>query len=94
MLILGLLKQLGKMIIVVGPLVSDLKEILTKNPGKKEMQKAMELQTAIIEKLDDQVKIIESVLEKMQKSLVMLMYVAYIGAGVAIIALLIAIAKI
>jgi CO dehydrogenase/acetyl-CoA synthase epsilon subunit len=85
--ILVLLKQLGKILIVVGPLLVNLKEVLKKTSGSKDIQQAMELQTTIIENLDSQLKIVETVLETIQKSIVTLTYVSYGAAFLAFLAL-------
>ncbi|MGD0339624.1 MAG: hypothetical protein ABSB78_12645 [Bacteroidota bacterium] len=85
--ILVLLKQLGKILIVVGPLLGDLKDVLKKTSGSKDIQKVLELQTTIIEKLDSQLKIVETVLETIQKSIVTLTYVSYGAAFLALLAL-------
>lgn len=85
--ILGLLKQFGNILAVVGPLLEDLKELLKKISGSKDIHKAMELQTTIIENLESQLKIVETVLEKVQKSIVTLTYVSYGAAFLSILAL-------
>jgi predicted nucleic acid-binding protein len=85
--ILVLLKQLGKILVVVSPLLGDLKDVIKKTSGSKDIQKALELQTTIIEKLDSQLKIVETVLETIQKSIVTLTYVSYGAALLALLAL-------
>jgi hypothetical protein len=85
--ILVLLKQLGKILVVVSPLLGDLKDDIKKTSGSKDIQKVLELQTTIIEKLDSQLKIVETVLETIQKSIVTLTYVSYGAALLALLAL-------
>ena len=81
---------------VIAPVVSDgvdkirkLVETVRKgdaNTAKQidALRQAIELQSAVNKKMDDQLRIIESVLEKVQKSLKIL---AFTGAGVGVLAI-------
>jgi hypothetical protein len=79
----------------VGPVVTDgvdkirrLVETVRNGDGNtanrlEALKQAVELQSAVNKKVDDQLQIIESVLENVQKSLKLL---AFTGAGIAILA--------
>jgi hypothetical protein len=102
--ILQIAKLLGQLT-TVGPVVTDgvdkirkLVETVRNGDGNTTKQldalrQAIELQSAVNRKVDDQLQIIESVLENVQKSLKVL---AFTGAGIglaAVAALLVAILK-
>jgi hypothetical protein len=93
--ILQIAKLLGQLT-TVGPVVTDgvdkirkLVETIRKGDGNtpkrlEALQQAIELQSAVNRKVDDQLQIIESVLENVQKSLKVL---AFGSAGIGIVAL-------
>lgn len=102
--ILTIARLLGQLT-TIGPVVTDgvdkirkLVETIRKGDGNtarqlEALKQAMELQSAVNKKVEDQLQIIESVLKNMQKSLKIL---AFTGAGIAIVAvaaLLVAIVK-
>lgn len=57
------------------------------------LKQAIELQSAVNKKMDDQLRIIESVLEKIQKSLKLLAFTSAVIGGLAITALVLAVLK-
>ena len=93
--IVQIAKLLGQLT-TVGPVVTDgvdkirrLVETVRNGDGNtanrlEAMKQAIELQSAVNKKVDDQLQIIESVLENVQKSLKVL---AVAGAGIALVAL-------
>ena len=86
-MILELLKQLSKILVAVGPLIIELKSILSNSNESKDLQRAMALQAAIAEQLDNQLKIVQSVFQNIQKSILLLSYVSYAAAGLSIAAI-------
>lgn len=96
-----LLAQLTVMAPVVGDGVDKIRklvEIVRKNDtsNAKQMEafsQAIELQSAVNKKIEDQLRIIESVLGNVQKSLKILVFTSAVIAIVAITALVVAILK-
>ena len=90
---------------VIAPVVSDgvdkirkLVETVRKgdaNTAKQidALRQAIELQSAVKKKMDDQLRIIESVLEKVQKSLKILAFTGAVVGVLAITALVLAVLK-
>jgi hypothetical protein len=90
---------------VIAPVVSDgvdkirkLVETVRKgdaNTAKQieALRQAIELQSAVNKKMDDQLRIIESVLEKVQKALKILAFTSAVVGVLAITALVIAVLK-
>jgi hypothetical protein len=90
---------------VIAPVVSDgvdkirkLVETVRKgdaNTAKQidALRQAIELQSAVNKKMDDQLRIIESVLEKVQKSLKILAFTGAVVGVLAITALVLAVLK-
>ena len=93
--ILQIAKLLGQLT-VIGPVVSDgvdkirkMVETIRKGDGNTAkqldaLQQAIELQSPVNKKVDDQLRIIETVLEHVQKSLKIL---AFTSAGIGIVAI-------
>jgi hypothetical protein len=90
---------------VIAPVVSDgvdkirkLVETVRKGDANSAKQidalrQAIELQSAVNKKMDDQLRIIESVLEKVQKSLKILAFTSAVIGVLAITALVLAVLK-
>ena len=81
-IILELLRQLGKILVAVSPMIKESKDLLSGKHSAKDLQKALELQIAITEQLDNQLKIVQSVLQNVQKSILLL---TYVSCGAAIL---------
>jgi predicted PurR-regulated permease PerM len=102
--ILQIAKLLGQLT-VIGPVVTDgaekmrkLVETIRKGDGNmtkeiETLKQAIELQSAVNRKVDDQLRLIESVLNKVQKSLKILAVTGAASGVVAVTALLLAILR-
>ena len=102
--ILQIARLLGQLT-VIGPVVSDgvdkmrkLVETIRKGDGNTAkqldaLQQAIELQSAVNKKVDDQLRIIETVLENVQKSLKVFAFTSTVIGIAALAAVVIAILK-
>jgi hypothetical protein len=81
-IILELLRQLGKILIAVKPMIKESKDLLSGKRSAKDLQKALELQISITEQLENQLKIVQSVLLNVQKSI---LFLTYMSCGAAIL---------
>lgn len=102
--ILQIAKLLGQLT-VIGPVVTDgvdkmrkLVETIRKGDGNttkqlEALKQAFELQSAFNKRVDDQLRLIESVLNNVQKSLKILAFISAVIGVVAVTALVLAIVK-
>jgi len=81
-----LVKDLGVLFNVSGPLINEIKELhAKKNCNRKEserlndLEKAMSMQATLNEQYENQMKVVQSTLEKIEKSLKVLTYIS-VGA--------------
>ena len=102
LMILKLIKDLPGIIDTVGKTTKALKELAVKKSGDEALkdrelfskfEKALELQTKLNEQIENQMKIIQTVLENTQKTLRILTYVAYCAAGLALLAVVLALIR-
>ena len=87
-----LVKDLGVLFNVSGPLIDGIKELYAKkNDSRKEserindLEKAMSMQATLNEQYGNQMKVVQSTLEKIEQSLKVLTYVS-VGAIVLFLA--------
>ena len=87
-----LVKDLGVLFNVSGPLIDGIKELYAKkNDSRKEserindLEKAMSMQARLNEQYENQMKVVQSTLEKIEQSLKVLTYVS-VGAIVLFLA--------
>ena len=94
------LKELPLIIKTAGIATKEIKALLpnkskeeklkTSNPLEK-IEKAIELQTKVNDELENQMKIIQTVLENIQKSLRLLTIISFGAMGLAVIAIILSI---
>jgi len=95
----GLLEKLGPLILGSAPVVSAIRRVVSDSRmGSDEarianLEKTMGLQAALNEKVEVQLKIVETLLENIQKSLKTLIIAAIGTAVIAILAIVIALLK-
>jgi hypothetical protein len=90
---LQLVAKLAAILVATGPVIDQLKQVIQNITGLKDLQKAVELQTSLAEQLENQLKIVESALVSIQKSMKILAYFSYSGVILAILALVLWIVK-
>lgn len=97
--IIKLVKQLDVLFGVSGPLIEGIKRSIAKNDKRKDserlndLEKAMSMQSNLNEQYENQMKVVQSTLEKVEKSLKILVYVSTGAAVLAFVAIIIAILK-
>jgi predicted PurR-regulated permease PerM len=97
--IIKLVKQLGVLLIGSAPLIEGIKGFIPKDDKRKEserlndLEEAMSMQSNLNEQYENQMKVVQSTLEKVEKSLKILVYVSTGAAVLAFVAIIIAILK-
>lgn len=97
--IIKLVKQLGVLLIGSAPLIEGIKGFIPKDDERKEserlndLEEAMSMQSNLNEQYENQMKVVQSTLEKVEKSLKILVYVSTGAAVLAFVAIIIAILK-
>ena len=95
--ILKLVKQLSVLFGASTPLIEGIKGIIAKNDKRKDseriddLEKAMSMQATLNEQYENQMKIVQSTLEKVEKSLKVLTYISFGAIILAFAAIIIAI---
>ena len=95
--IIKLVKQLGVLFGVSGPLIEGIQRISAKNDKRKDnerlddLERAMSMQATLNEQYENQMKIVQSTLEKVEKSLKVLTYISMGAIVLAFAAIIIAI---
>jgi predicted PurR-regulated permease PerM len=97
--IIKLVKQLGVLLIGSAPLIEGIKGFIPKDDKRKDserlndLEEAMSMQSNLNEQYENQMKVVQSTLEKVEKSLKILVYVSTGAAVLAFVAIIIAILK-
>lgn len=97
--IIKLVKHLGVLLGVTTPLIEGIKGIIPQNDKRKDserlndLEKAMSMQSNLNEQYENQMKVVQSTLESVEKSLKILVYVSTGAAVLAFVAIIIAILK-
>ena len=97
---LKLVKDLGVLFNVSGPLIDGINELYAKkNYNRKEsdrvndLEKAMSMQATLNEQYENQMKVVQSTLEKIEKSLKVLTYISVGAIVLSLAAIIIAVLK-
>ena len=95
-----LIKDLGVLFNVSGPMIDGIKELYAKkNYNRKEserlndLEKAMSMQATLNEQYENQMKVVQSTLEKIEKSLKVLTYISVGAIVLSLAAFIIAVLK-
>ena len=95
-----LVKDLGVLFNVSGPLIDGIKELYAKKnySGKEserinDLEKAMSMQAALNEQYENQMKVVQSTLETIEKSLKVLTYISVGAIVLSFAAIIIAVLK-
>jgi predicted PurR-regulated permease PerM len=95
-----LVKDLGVLFNVSSPLINEIKELYAKkNYNRKEserlndLEKAMSMQATLNEQYENQMKVVQSTLEKIEKSLKVLTYISVGAIVLSLAAIIIAVLK-
>lgn len=95
-----LVKDLGVLFNVSGPLIDEIKELYAKkNYARKEserindLEKAMSMQATLNEQYENQLKVVQSTLEKIEKSLKVLTYISVGAIILSLAAIIVAVLK-
>jgi len=95
-----LVKDLGVLFNVSSPLIDEIKELYAKkNYNRKEserlndLEKAMSMQATLNEQYENQMKVVQSTLEKIEKSLKILTYISVGAIILSIAAFIVAVLK-
>ena len=95
-----LVKDLGVLFNVSGPLIDEIKELYAKkNYNRKEserlndLEKAMSMQATLNEQYENQMKVVQSTLGKIEKSLKILTYISVGAIVLSLAAIIIAVLK-
>lgn len=99
--IIKLVKQLGVLVIGSAPLIEGIKGFIPKDDKRKDkdserlndLEEAMSMQSNLNEQYENQMKVVQSTLEKVEKSLKILVYVSTGAVVLAFVAIIIAIMK-
>ncbi len=95
-----LVKDLGVLFNVSGPMIDGIKELYAKkNYNRKEserlndLEKAMSMQATLNEQYENQMNVVQSTLEKIEKSLKVLTYISVGAIVLSLSAIIIAVLK-
>jgi predicted PurR-regulated permease PerM len=95
-----LVKDLGVLFNVSGPLIDGIKELYAKkNYSRKEserindLEKAMAMQATLNEQYENQMKVVQSTLEKIEKSIKVLTYISVGAIVLSLASIIIAVLK-
>jgi hypothetical protein len=94
-----LIEKLGPLVLGSAPVVSAIRKVVVDSRiGSDEarisnLEKTMELQAALDEKVEVQLKIVQTLLENVQRSLKLLTIATIVIAIVAVVAILLAVSK-
>jgi len=97
-----LLKELPAIINTAGMIAKELKGLSSQKPSREnltdsnrlaKLEKAIELQAKLNEQFENQMKIIQTILEKTQKTLRLLIILSFSALGLAVLAIILLIIK-
>jgi hypothetical protein len=94
-----LIEKLAPLVLASAPVVSAIRKLVGDSRGDNveartaNLEKAMELQSALNEKIDVELKIVQALLEKVQRSLRVLIIAVIVALVLAVAALAIALLK-
>lgn len=95
-----LVKDLGDLLGVSGPLIDGIKNLLTKKDSNRkeserlnDLEKAMSMQAALNEQNENQMKLVQSTLDRTEKSLKVITYISVGAIVISLAAIIIAVLK-